>query len=265
LKFTGDYRYADRRPQDYDPGVLEFSRLRMFDQTGRIRNDGRLSMDARIGTKATFLASYRYVREDFDKNFYGRHYNVLSFVDADFTYAPFENAYFYANYSREANRFGYRNLAKTATFATANSWDRASNATLDTFQAGINTAGQGERFVLDLAYVVSFGKDRIQTVNPFTILPTAVTNAQAFPYPDTLTRLQEVNISLTRQIRPGLVLGVRYWFEPYRLDDFGWNFLQPYVFGNVAPENDATRWLFLNSRYTSYHANVASLFLRYSF
>src|SRR5262249_46597834 len=153
----------------------------------------------------------------------------------------------------------------------ANTWDRDSKVKLDMFQFGINTASEGERTVLDLSYVLAFTRDRTFTGNPFPILAIAPRTAGAYNYPDVINWYQEVNFSLTHQLRPGLALGISYLFEPYRLDDYYTNSLQPYQAqlpppgGPLAAAAPVPRYLFLNTRFTSYHANVATIFLRYSF
>ena len=58
--------------------------------------------------------------------------------------------------------------------------------------------------------------------------------------------------------------------EPYRLDDYYTNNLQPYTGPRLLTDGGAAsvptaRQLFLDARFTSYHANVATVFLRYSF
>jgi hypothetical protein len=60
-------------------------------------------------------------------------------------------------------------------------------------------------------------------------------------------------------------LGFRYIYEPYRLDDFGWNGLSPYPISMLPAENDGRRFLLLDSRYSSYNANVVGFYLRFSF
>lgn len=62
--------------------------------------------------------------------------------------------------------------------------------------------------------------------------------------------------------------------EPYRLDDFTIDFMQPYMQGliqetrssasDVGPMN-VSRFLFLDSRYTSYTAHVLSAFVHLRF
>ena len=66
----------------------------------------------------------------------------------------------------------------------------------------------------------------------------------------------------------------RYWYEPYRLDDFTWDILQPYMQGvfketRSSPSDigdmNVSRFLFLDSRYTDYTAHVLSAFVHVSF
>ena len=288
---------------------LEFNRLRRFDDDKRMRHNGGLTLEVTRWQQATFSASYRYLRDDYDKGaqndpFYGLNYNTFSTVDAQFTYfltpeddpnatAPkkswWGNTFFYANYSREQQQTGYLGLghliigavqdvrACCAQFPIANTWLRSSRIHLDMFQFGINRASEDERTVIDLSYVLAFARDKTSTVNPFTILPVSLRTASAFNYPDVINRQQEVNISFTRQLRPGLAIGASYRFEPYRLDDYYTNNLQPYQLQIPLPGqlqlpaasrpdvvSPTPRYLFLNARFTTFHANVATVFLRYT-
>lgn len=309
-----DYRYSNRRPTAYNtqplsfnsnfPGSpvggpttawevtrttvmnvgvpMEFNLLRRFDETGRIRHDGSLELDLLKGPRTNFSASYRYLEEDYDKNFYGRLYNRFSFVDVQFTHA-FENGiFFYATYSRQANRYAYRDLAHLlpnppappgtiiqgtlAQYPIANTWERTSRNSLDSFEFGINAApqeGKLRKWEFDLDYAISSARDRISTSNPYPVRADSVLHAGANPYPDTVVRRHDVNLAVTRQITESLAIGGRYWYEPYAQDDFSFNVLQPYVHGSLT--SDTPKYLFQDARYGTYHANVATVFLRYSF
>ncbi|MGH9802708.1 MAG: hypothetical protein ACRD82_20265, partial [Blastocatellia bacterium] len=103
----------------------------------------------------------------------------------------------------------------------------------------------------------------ISTLNPFTVRPDSVLHAGANPYPDTVVRRQDVNLVVTRRITEKYEVGVRYWYEPYTQDDFSYNVLQPYVHGSLT--SDTPKYLVQDARYASYHANVATIFLRYTF
>ncbi len=261
---------------------IEFNLLRRFDETGRTRHDGTLSLELLKGERTNFSASYRYLGDEYDKSFYGLLFNRSSFVDAQFTHAFENGSFFYASYSREMNRFAYRDLAHLlpnppappgaivqgtlAQYPIANTWERTSRNSLDSFEFGINAApqeGKLQKWEFDLSYALSFARDRISTINPFQVRADSILHAGANPYPDTVVRRHDVNIAITRHISESFDMGVRYWYEPYTQDDFSFNVLQPYVHGNLT--SDTPKYLFQDARYGSYHANVTTVFLRYSF
>ncbi|MBA2493568.1 MAG: MtrB/PioB family outer membrane beta-barrel protein [Acidobacteria bacterium] len=280
----------------FNPGLREeFNLLRQFDESDRIRKEGGASLEVTRWENLSFSASYRYLRHDYDKRFYGLQYDEVSTVDAEVSYFPMgasqddspaasggwlDNSFFYANYSREFSQTGYLGLghrtvgaarnvtACCAQFPIANTFDRSSRINFDMFQFGFNTASKGERTVLNFSYGLGFANDRTTTVNPFPILAVSPRTAGAYDYPDVINRQQEINMSLTHQLRSDLAVGVIYRYEPYRLDDYYTNNLQPY-----SPRQPAAtvasaltpRYLFLDARFTTYHANVATIFIRYSF
>jgi hypothetical protein len=311
LRLKADYRYSNRRAQAYNtqplsfnanlagspPGgnttawevtrftqmnvgvPMEFNLLRRFDESDRIRNDGSFSLELLRGPHTNFSASYRYLGDKHDQNFYGRLFNRSSFIDAQFSHAFENGSFLYANYSRETNSFAYRDLAHLlpnpaappgtivqgtlAQYPIANTWERTSRNSLDSFEFGINAAPQEGKWQFDLSYALSFTRDRISTINPFTVRPDSILHAGANPYPDTVVRRQDVNIAITRRINESFEIGGRYWYEPYRQDDFSFNVLQPYVHGTLT--SDTPKYLFQDARYGSYHANVATVFVRYTF
>ena len=191
-----------------------------------------------------------------------------------------QNSFFYANYSREFDQTGYGGMgnlingagtnvrACCAQYPINNSWDRASRIKLDMFQIGFNTSSAGEKTVLDVSYGLGFARDRTTTGNPFPILANSPRTAAAVPYPDVINRQQEANISITRQLRADLAVGINYRFEPYRVSDYYTNSLVPYGVTQVTGGSfnaNTPRDLFLGARFTTYHANVTTVFLRYSF
>jgi len=325
VALKGDYLYAHRNPTYYLTQPLtfnptlqgsalggwevtpatrfirgiptEFNLLRRFDEDKRTRNDGGLSLEVTRSEKFTYSASFRYSRDDYDKAFYGLHYDVIATVDAQVSYFPVtsqsdtaaptaggwkENTSFYANFSREQQQTGYRDLGHLIVGATqnvtaccvqfpiANTYDRSSRIKFNNFQFGINTASAGERTVLDISYGLGFARDITHTTNPFPILANSPRAAGAYNYPDVINWQQEVNISLTHKLREGLDIGASYRFEPYRLDDYYTNNIQPYAGPTLITDGGAAsvpvpRQLFLDARFTTMHANVATFFVRYSF
>jgi len=314
LRLKADYRYSNRRavayntqPLSFNPNLagsppngptsaweitrftvmkigvpMEFNQLRRYDETDRIRNDGSLTLELLKGPNTNFSASYRYLEEGYDQSFYGRLSNRFSFIDAEFNHSFENGSFLYANYSRETNRYSYRDVAHLlpnppappgtivqgtlSQYPLANTWERASRSSLDSFQFGINAApeeGKLKRWQFDLSYALSFARDRISTINPYPVRPDSVLHAGVNPYPDTVVRRQDVNIVVTRRINESFEIGARYWYEPYTQDDFSFNVLSPYTHGNLT--SDTPKYLFQDARYASYHSNVATVFVRYTF
>ena len=256
----------------------EFNLLRRYDESDRTRNDGSLSLELLRGPSTSFSASFRYMGDEHDKNLYGRLFNRFAFFDVEVTHAFESGVFLFANYSRETNRYAYRDLAHLlptanpliqgifSQFPIANTWERKSRSNLDSFNFGINAAPQEgtlKNWQFDLSYAFSNARDRISTLNPYAVRRDSLIHAGANPYPDTVIRRQDVNLVVTRRITENYEVGVRYWYEPYSQDDFSYNSLQPYVHGTIT--SDAPKYLFQDARYGTYHANVASVFLRYSF
>jgi hypothetical protein len=261
---------------------MEFNLLRRYDENDRIRNDGRFTVEVLRGPDTHFSASYRYLGDEHDKEFYGRLFNRTSYIDAEFSRAFKNSSFVYANYAREINSYAYRDLAHLlpnppappgtivqgtlSQYPFANTWERTSRSTLDSFDVGINVApqrGKLQNWQFDLAYALSFTRDKINTTNPYVVRPDSVLHAGGSPYPDTVVRRQNLNLAVTRRISDRYELGVRYWYEPYTQDDFSFNPMAPYVHGAIA--SDAPKYLFQDARYGSYHANVTNVFLRYTF
>ena len=258
---------------------LEFNLLRRFDEDKRIRNDGGVSIEVNRSDKLTYSASYRYLRDDYDKAAYGLNYETFSTVTAQVTYFAKENAYFYADYAREQQQYGYKGLghliagavqnvtACCAQFPFANTYDRDTRAKLDLFEVGFNASSAGEATVLDLSYGLGFARDRTHTVNPFPILANSPLQAGAYNYPDVINWQQELSVTLSHKIKEGLDIGATYRFEPYRLDDYYLNNLQPYAGPTLSTAGGRAtapvpRQLFLDARFATSHANAATVFLR---
>ncbi|MBA2703907.1 MAG: MtrB/PioB family outer membrane beta-barrel protein [Blastocatellia bacterium] len=212
---------------------MEFNLLRRFDEADRIRNDGSVWLELLRGPRTNFSASYRCLGEEYDKNSYGRNFNRFSFFDAQFTHSLEDGTSFFASYSRETNQIAYRDLAHLlpnppappgtivqgtlSQYPIANTWERTSRSSLNSFEIGLSAApqeGKLRKFQFDLSYALSFARDRISTVNPFTVRPDSVLHAGANPYPDTVVRRQDVNITISRAINERLEIGVRYLYEP---------------------------------------------------
>lgn len=101
-----------------------------------------------------------------------------------------------------------------------------------------------------------------------------VNSAVAYPFPEISSDLISAELTVEWTLGPRTALLGRYWYEPYRLDDFAWDVMQPYMQGiiletagsleELRPEN-VSRYLFLDSRYSDYSASAASVLLRLTY
>jgi MtrB/PioB family decaheme-associated outer membrane protein len=273
------YRYSSRTPREYDPGVLEFQQLRLFDQAKRIRHDSRVQWQYAVNPKLGLSGTFSYLRDNYDEDFFGLVRYVQGQGSIDLLYTPNEKTTFYANYSRERYSSLLHSITKTgAPFQQVNPsspcftpncflnrWNREDRNLNDSFGVGITTYLAKDKLFFDANYALSLSNDRITTVNPSAVVPTAVLNATAFPFPDVKSNYHELNLDTNYQLSPNLALGFRYIFEPYRLNDFQWNGLNPYAFENLPAEQQfpTSRPLLLDSRYSNHNAHVFSVYLRF--
>lgn len=101
-----------------------------------------------------------------------------------------------------------------------------------------------------------------------------VNSAVAYAFPGLSDSVLTLRGSLVWDVTRQVGFEVRYWYEPYRLDDFTIDGMQPYMQGSLKETRSAandigdmnvSRFTFLDSRYTSYTAHVVSAFVHLRF
>lgn len=101
-----------------------------------------------------------------------------------------------------------------------------------------------------------------------------VNSAIAYPFPESSDSTLTLRASLVWAVTPKISVEGRYWYEPYRLDDFTVDSMQPYMQGvfketrssaSDIGDMNVSRFLFLDSRYSDYTAHVLSAFLQVRF
>lgn len=257
-----NYKYSDRKPEFYDPGVLEYSGLRMFDQSARIRNDLDVQWQWMIQPKLGISGTFGYLNDDYDSNFFGLVKYSQSYGTVDLMYMPKDDMTLYVNYSREKYNNSLQTIAKNAVpWDLNNRWNRNERDILDNFGIGVTTYAMKEKLLLDLNYVFSNALTRTFTYNPGVPTANTVLSATAFPFPDVKSRLQEFDSDVSYQFGERWGLGVRYKYQPYTLDDFALNNLSPYPINDLPAEQDGRRFLLLDSRYSSHQAHLFTVYL----
>jgi hypothetical protein len=75
--------------------------------------------------------------------------------------------------------------------------------------------------------------------------------------------MHEIKGNLAYNCFTNLTVGISYLFEWYKLDDFAWDGLSPYMAG-LSAEN-TTRFVFADATYKQYEAHVGQVYMVYKF
>jgi MtrB/PioB family decaheme-associated outer membrane protein len=264
IKTDLDYRYQTRKPQSYYVGPLENQSLRMFDQAQRLRHDVRFKWQWALTPQLGVSGNFNYLSDDYDDNFFGTSQYIERSASVDLLYNPRENMTLYANYSREHYNTSLQSIAKTAVpFDIRNRWNRDDRNINDNFGIGLTTYLAKSKWFVDVNYAYNSGRNLITTANLTPLAPTALLNAAAFDFPESKITFQEFSLDANYQVSPNVAIGFRYFYEPFRLDDWQLNGLDAYPVDQLAPETDGRRFLLLNSRYTDHNAHIFSFYIRF--
>lgn len=100
-----------------------------------------------------------------------------------------------------------------------------------------------------------------------------INSAWAYRYPSFKSELFSGDVALRWTVARNTEIEARYLYEPYRLDDFMWDAVEPWMQGIIKEtggsptqirDADVRRFLFMDSTYSDYTASVYSLTLRWT-
>lgn len=270
---------------------FETSRLRAFDVWNRDRTRYGADLEMELGVQSQVLLSYQKTDEDYP--------GVVPQSTPPSTANPFpslpyglnstENETLSATFATgseawnlsisagvESSEWTSLAVAKTSLtgdspqFDPANRWVRSQVD--DVLWAALSFQRElGEKVELrgDVDYHDYEGDYR--TVNLGT--PT-VNDGVAYAVPGFASSLFSGRVTVEWKANRHLDLTLQYWYEPYRLDDWQWDLVEPYLQGifketggSASAQRDATafRTLFLDATYSDYTAHVVSLWANFHF
>ena len=269
LLARASYRFGDRQFEGEYRRELEPSILRKFDQANRARHLVETLVQVSPIDVLSVGGTFRYQNDDYgDTNFGLKNFHEFAF-GVDVNYTPLQWLTVYGFYVHEFGKFEMSNIAKgtgateAAIYNVANQWDSSSDDRTQSVGAGFNATLIPDRLFLNLGYNHSLADGKILTSNPNTIQASSQLSAQAVPFPDTKSELHSIKAVLNYAFNKNISIGTRYTFEQYRLNDFAWDILQPYIFPNTA--DNAVRFLMLDSRYSNYDVHLFGGFLNVRF
>jgi MtrB/PioB family decaheme-associated outer membrane protein len=157
----------------------------------------------------------------------------------------------------------------TVLYDPNNRWRRVQDDSLDWANLALEAQLVPDRIRLLAEMDWSSYKGDMKTTNPG--VPN-IDSAAAYPFPSFKTELFSGDVALRWSVARNTEIEARYLYEPFRMDDFMWDAVQPWMQGVVQEtggspsqirDSDVRRFLFLDSTYSNYTAQVYSLSLRW--
>jgi len=262
---------------DYEVG-LELSGVRAFDVWDRDRTRYTAEFDFTPGDQWTFGVGYSALEDKYPGSVetvtpqeYGL--NEAS-SDSLFGTVGYTAKRFSVSVTAGHDTSSWDSLSVTKTsisgvnYQPNNRWTRVEDDTVDwaSLYFDVSCIPDKLRLFADLTWSSFDGS--LETVNQGT---PDVNSAVAYPFPDFRTDLFAAKMALRWALRKNMELEARWWYEPFRLDDFMWDDLQPYLQGTIKEARSSAtdiqdanveRLLVLDDRYSDYTANVIAVVLR---
>lgn len=257
---------------------LETSGVRAYDVWTRDREQVGVDVDAPLSDELTLAFGGTYWKDEYPgaaEGFtygYGLRDSKSGALHAGLTWAKDEWLVgAWAGYDQyEWNSFQVTKTSLTSDYNPTNRWDRGSSD--DVFWIGAEAVAPLTATLQlrgDLNYQKFTGDWTTQN-----LATPDVNSAVAYPFPEMKDSTLSFRASLVWALTPKISLEGRYWYEPYRLDDFTWDIRQSYMQGvfketrssaSDVGDMNVSRFLFLDSRYSDYTAHVVSAFVHVRF
>jgi hypothetical protein len=272
------YLHASREYEGSYHVGLETSGVRAYDVWTRDRDQVGVDVDVPVSEELTVAFGGSYWKDEYPgavEGFtygYGLQDSKSGALHAGLTWARDEWVLgAWAGYDQyEWNSFQVTKTGLTKDYDPTNRWDRGSSD--DLYWIGLEAvAPLAENLTLrgDFNYQKFTGDWTTQNLGA-----PDVNSAVAYPFPELSDSTLTFRASLLWEVAPKVTVEGRYWYEPYRLDDFTWDIMQPYMQGvfketrssaSDVGDMNVSRFLFLDSRYSDYTAHVVSAFVHVRF
>jgi hypothetical protein len=265
--YEGEYRVG-----------LETSGVRAFDVWTRDRDQVGTDVDVALSDELTLALGASYWKDEYPGAVSGFTYGYglqdslngafsagLTWARNDWSLSAFGG---YDTY--EWNSLQVTKTSQGADYNPANRWTRESSD--DVFWIGLEGSGTLSKTVTvrgDINWQAFDG-----TWNTTNLGTPDVNSAVTYALPDSSDSTFTLRAALLWAVSPRVSVEGRYWFEPYRLDDFTWDLMQPYMQGVFKEtrssatdigDMNVSHFLFLDSRYSDYTAHVVSTLVHVRF
>jgi hypothetical protein len=265
IYMEGGVLYSNREPNLYlDRGGLEDVFIRMFDQSNRLQKQGNALFSVTPKPIMILSGSAYYSSDVFDKSLLGLHQMKSYSLSADASF-NLDNFSFYVGWGYD--RTGYDYVSATGAFLPPTlRFSRDTRDGIHTAHVGFTGSWAKGKGNYQFSYAVGLSRVAITTANIDPVPVTSQLNSLAFPFPAVKSQFHEFRLDVSYQLQKKVWLGVNALFEPYRLNDFANDMVQPYGGNAVTPtQNDASRYYFLDIGPTNYVGSMTAVYLRFQF
>ncbi len=275
---NASYLWAQRNFEGHYDVELEKSGVRAYDVWTRDRDQVRLDADLPVGEKWTLGAGGSWMKDEYPGAVDGFAYGWgLQDTASTSLYATASYSIDAATFSgwagwdsSEWNSLQVTKTSQGADYAAQNRWTRESSD--DVYWVGfevlVPVAKKGT-IKADVNYQTYKGDwDTTNLATP------DVNSAVAYAFPEFSDSTLTARASFLWKFTEHVGVELRYWYEPYRLDDFTIDGMKPYMQGslketrsnpNDVGDMNVSRFLFLDGRYAEYTAHVVSAMVHLSF
>jgi hypothetical protein len=285
LSGSFNYQRADKSINDNNYVTAfsgELDKVRQYDIADRKLDQLDFKIDAMPNDKLTLGVGYNYAKDDYSETEYGLQNAKNDGVafNVNYSVADDMNLFGFADYSKWDADMHLRTKCSNCSEPPGSSpWDVPNYDWFSTYLDKTTSFGVGFSDQLsgniNLDYQVSYIQSRIEqtTRNPDTPTELNPVNplfdeeaavAMGYDFPDQESRLISSELKIMHHFMENIEVGVWWLFEDYDLNDFQWDSLDPYG-DNFLSVDDATRYLFLDSRYSDYQAHVVQMVMAFRF
>ncbi len=284
-----NYQHSARFNTNYDIEVLDhhiyplgegtnalgsMDDMRRFDEANRLRDVAGLKANFMPFDSLSLQTEYAYRYDNYDGSLYGLLNERNNSVAVDVYYDPLEALSLFGNYAHEEQisntKSRYRESGSTTRLPYdlgANDWAGQAFDITDTFGVGTLSRLFHDKLGLDFSYTMSRSKGENRAMNPnVTVVDTTKGSASstkatavlAVDYRETKTETHKLLAGATMKITENLSTRLRYSYERYMVDDFAFEFIQPWqsVWFNST---------FMDATQGDYAVHVMALSLIYKF
>jgi MtrB/PioB family decaheme-associated outer membrane protein len=262
----GKFEHSRRTGSGFDEEHLteggEHAEARQFDIADRDRDRGTVILTVTPAAQFDVNASVSAGKDNYRNTGFGLRDNKNNGWSVGFDLVPVQTVNFGVNYGFE--KYTALQWSRTANpapspgfFDPTRDWGIDSGDQVKTFSASLDLVKALPKTDVRLSYNLSDGKATyVYKLTPNSTILSGITYGPGNVYapipvvqlPQLKNKLADTRVDLTHYVRQNVALGIGYWYESYKVDDFA---LNPSTTGTIVPVNGSSG-VFASTIYSGY-------------